>query len=303
MPALRLQRRARRPVRQLRPPARPGRPDRSALAHRRGGARVPRDEAPVPRPAGVQGRADRLDREAGALAPERAAVLAQLRQGAEAARDHARPRLGRADPGPRLRGAARQADLRLVRRGDRLPLRGGRVGRQHGRSRGLALLVAEPGLPPLLLHGQGQHRLPHGDLAEHPPRLRRGRRGRRRPRQARAAVQHRLERVPHPGGEEVRLQPRDRDPRARLPRPLRRRRAPLLPLDRRARRRRTPTSRGPSSSAATTTSSSRPGGTSSTARSRAPTGRSAPSPSPARFPQRTRCSSPRSTAASRPSAA
>ncbi len=201
--------------------------------HRRDDARVPRDEAPVPRSAGVQGRARRLDREAGALAPERAPVLAQLRQGAEAARDHARPRLGRADPGAGLRGADRQADLRLVRRGDRLPLRGGRVGGEYRRPRRLALVVAEPGLRALLLHGEGQHRLPHRDLAEHPARLRRGRRARRRPRQAPAAVQHRLERVPHPGGEEVRLQPRDRDPRARLPQPLRRRRAALLPVDRR----------------------------------------------------------------------
>ena len=40
----------------------------------------------------------------------------------EAATDHARPRLGRPDPGAGLRGGRRQADLRLVRRGDRLPL-------------------------------------------------------------------------------------------------------------------------------------------------------------------------------------
>ena len=52
-------------------------------------------------------------------------------------RDHARPRLGRADPGAaRVRRARRQADLRLVRRGHRLPLGGRRVGaRTAGRPR------------------------------------------------------------------------------------------------------------------------------------------------------------------------
>ena len=38
---------------------------------------------------------------------------------------------------------------------------------QHARrAGGLARLVAEPGRPPLLLHGQGQHRLPYRDLAQ-----------------------------------------------------------------------------------------------------------------------------------------
>ena len=49
---------ARRPVRQLRQPARPGRPDRAAVEDRRAAARVPRDLAPVPRPPCLQG-ADR----------------------------------------------------------------------------------------------------------------------------------------------------------------------------------------------------------------------------------------------------
>ena len=57
VPDLRLSRGARRPVRQLRQPARPRRPDRPALDHRRLDAGVPRDEAPLPRPAGVRGAA------------------------------------------------------------------------------------------------------------------------------------------------------------------------------------------------------------------------------------------------------
>ena len=64
------------------------------------------DEAPLPRPSGVQGAAHRVDRRQDRLAAERPALLAQLREGAEAAADHARPRLGRADPGRGLRGAA-----------------------------------------------------------------------------------------------------------------------------------------------------------------------------------------------------
>ena len=59
-------------------------------------------------------------------------LLARARRRAEAAADHARPRLGRADPGARLRGARGQTDLRLVRRGDRLPLGGDRVGGEGG---------------------------------------------------------------------------------------------------------------------------------------------------------------------------
>ena len=62
-----------------------------------------------------------------------------------AAADHARPRLGRADPGRRLRGGRAQAHLRLVRRGDRLPLGVDRVGGDARRARRLARVVAEPG--------------------------------------------------------------------------------------------------------------------------------------------------------------
>src|SRR5919201_5044561 len=101
-------------MRQLRPTARSDRPDQSALADGPPTARVPENETPVPRSARVRGSARRLDREADALAAKRAQLLAPVREGAEAAADHARSRLGRADPDSGLRGARRQEDLRLV---------------------------------------------------------------------------------------------------------------------------------------------------------------------------------------------
>ena len=172
MSDLRLSRGARRPVRQLRQPARPRRPDRPALDHRRLDAGVPRDEAPLPGPAGVRRSAPGLDLGAGRLAPEREELLARSRQGAETACDDARHRLGRSGSGRGVPGG-HEADLRLVRRGDRLPLGERRVGLQPRHSRRVARVVAEPGCRPLLLHGQGQHRLPLGDLAGDAARLRR----------------------------------------------------------------------------------------------------------------------------------
>ena len=106
-----------------------------------------------------------VDRRAGALALERPPLLARARQEPEAASGHARSRLGRSRPGPGLRGARGQAHLRLDRRRHRLPLRGDRVGAQPRHARRLARLVAEPRRAPLLLHGEGQHRLPQRDLA------------------------------------------------------------------------------------------------------------------------------------------
>ena len=94
--------------------------------------------------------------------------------------DHPRPRLGRADPAGRLAGPHRQADLRLVRRGHRLPVGLDRVGPPLRRPGGVAQVVVGrrrgQGRRSLLLHGQGQHRLPLGDLAGDAARLqRRGR--------------------------------------------------------------------------------------------------------------------------------
>ena len=120
------------------------------------------------------------------LAPERQELLARAARRDPAAADHPRPRLGRADPGPRLRRGRAEADLRLVRRGDRLSLGVDRMGRAARRAGRLARVVAEPRLGALLLPGQGQHRLPHRHLAGDAARLRGGRRVRRRPRHARS---------------------------------------------------------------------------------------------------------------------
>ena len=135
-----------------------------------------------------------------------------------------------------------------------------RMGAQPWHARRLAGVVAEPRRRARLLHGEGQHRLPHGDLAEHAARVRRRRRLRRGPRRPRAPGHDRVERVPDDGGEEVQLEPWRPDLRARLPRALRPRLRCATSSPSPARRPRTPTSRGPSSSAGTTTSSWRRGG-------------------------------------------
>ena len=158
-------------MRQLRQPARPGRPDRPALDRRRLDAGVPRDDAPVPRPARVRGAARDVALGADGLASEREELLARARPRVEAARDDARHRLGRPGAGRGLpRGV--EAHLRLVRRRDRLPLGERRVGAQPRHTRRLARVVAEPGRGALLLHGEGQHRLPLRDLAGDAARLR-----------------------------------------------------------------------------------------------------------------------------------
>ena len=62
--------------------------------------------ASLPRPAGFRRAVDRVGRAAGALADERPELLARPAEGPEAAADHARPRLGRADSrAPGVRGA------------------------------------------------------------------------------------------------------------------------------------------------------------------------------------------------------
>ena len=64
-------------------------------------------------------------------------------------------------------------------------------------------LVAEPRRVPRVLPGEGQHRLPLGDLAGDAARLRHGRRVRGRHRAARASRQRLRHRVPDDGGEAV----------------------------------------------------------------------------------------------------
>ena len=80
-----------------------------------------------------------------ALAAERAPLLAQPGRRAQGPADHPRPRLGRAHPARGLRRPRRQAHLRLVRRGHRLPLARPSSGPRAGRPRRLARVVAEPG--------------------------------------------------------------------------------------------------------------------------------------------------------------
>ena len=174
LPDLRLRLGPRRPVRQLPEPAGSGRPDQPAVADQRGDARLRRDRAVLPRPAGVRRRARKLAPvQERPVAAERAEVLAQPARRSAAPRDHQGPGLGRPDPARRLAGPAGQADLRLVRRGDRVPVGVDRVGAQVRRPRRLARLVAGPAGAVLLLHGQGQHRLPLRDLAGDAARLQR----------------------------------------------------------------------------------------------------------------------------------
>ena len=165
LPDLRLRRRPRRPVRQLRQPARPRRPDQPALEDQRGDAGVRRDRALLPRPARVRRVARAVAVHPHRLAAQRAQVLRQPRRRPQAARDHPRPRLGRPDPARRLARPADEAALRVVRRGHRLPVGVGGVGAARPRPGRLEAVVERPGRPGLLLHGQGQHRLPLGDLA------------------------------------------------------------------------------------------------------------------------------------------
>ena len=121
------------------------------------------------------------------LAAERAEVLPQPARRPEAAGDHPRPRLGHPGAARRLARPPRQVDLRLVRRGDRLPVGLDRVGPPHRRPGRLAGLVARRERRGLLLHGQGQHRLPRRDLAGDAVRLLRERRQGRHPGPARRA--------------------------------------------------------------------------------------------------------------------
>ena len=91
----------------------------------------------------------------------------------------------------------------------------------------------DPDGPRLLLHGQGQHRLPLPDLAGRAAGLRRPRRPRRRAggvRRPEPAHRGGLLGVPHDGRPAVLLQPRPRAVRRRLPGPLRPGRAALLHL-------------------------------------------------------------------------
>ena len=268
MPDLRLPGGARRPVRQLRQPARPDRPDRPALEDRRLDARVPRDEAPVPRPAAVR----RARCASGSTAhddwrPNVRNFSLGLLDEIQPRADHARSRLGRA--ASRSPATPRTTNKRIYVWFDAVIgylSASDRVGAQRGEPeawrewwqnpdarhdyfQGKDNIVFHTVIWPAMLLGYGEG----GEYGAGTSRS-------TCPTNVVATEYLTME------GKQFSHEPRPLDLRARLPRPLRPRPAPLLPRRRRARRRRTPTSPGPSSSAATTTSCSRTGATSSTAR-------------------------------------
>ena len=233
MPDLRLPGGARRPVRQLRQPARSRRPDQSAFDHRRLDARVPRDDSTCSStcPRSPSGSRRGSSAQEGWRPNVKNFSLGLVRE--------LKPRAMTRDIDWGVPGAGRglsgghEADLRLVRRRDRLPVRERRVGAQPRHARGVARVVAEPRRGPLLLHGQGQHRLPLRDLAGDAARLRLRRRARRRQGRPAPADERRRERVPDDGGEEGLDEPQPRDLGRGLPQPLRPRPAALLPHGRR----------------------------------------------------------------------
>ena len=236
LPDLRLPQRARRPVRQLRQPARPRRPDHPAQPDQRRDPAVRRDRAPAVRPPGVLAVARVVARDPDALAAERPELQQAPGRRPQAPRDQPRPRLGRAHPAGRLARPADEAVLRLVRRRDRLPVGVGGVGAAHRRPGRVEAVVVRPGRAVLLLHGQGQHHLPLGDVARDPARAQRRGRPRRRGRAVRPAQpahRGRQLRVPDDERLEVLHQPRHRHLRRGLPARVRARRAALLHRGRR----------------------------------------------------------------------
>ena len=135
LPELRLREGARRPVRQLRPHARPRRSSStraaSSPARRRRCARPSTSSS-----SSAPSRQPLLEwlQVARGLAQARAELQHRLGRGRPARpRDHARPRVGRADPGRGPR--PRQAHLRLVRGVHRLPLRREGVGARRRATR------------------------------------------------------------------------------------------------------------------------------------------------------------------------
>ena len=148
LPDLRVRRRARRPVRQLRQPARRHRPDRPAVEDQRGDAGLRRHPALPARPARARRGAGGVARRARGqrhVAAQRHQVQPEHPQGDPAARDDPRHRLGH--PGAGLGGPADQAALRLVRRGHRLPLGLHRVGPPPRRAGQVARVVERPATP------------------------------------------------------------------------------------------------------------------------------------------------------------
>ena len=213
-----------------------------ALADQRRGAGVRRDPALLPRPAGAGRRAEGVARRARGerhLAAQRDPVQPEHPRGDPAAGDDPRHRLGHPGAARRVARQPDQAALRVVRRGDRLPLREHRVGPPHRATRRRwREWWNDPRGAVLLLHGQGQHHLPQPDLARRAAGLQRqGRQGRQAGGVRRAQPAHRggLLGVPDHGGQEVLVLAARRDLRARPAQPLPAGRLPLLRGRRRAR--------------------------------------------------------------------
>ena len=113
------------------------------------------------------------------LAAQRHQVQPEHPQGDPAARDDPRHRLGH--PGARAGRTSRPSGSTSGSTRSSATCRPRSSGpRRLGRARALARVVERPGGAVLLLHGQGQHRLPLPDLARRAARLRRPGRPRRR---------------------------------------------------------------------------------------------------------------------------
>ena len=216
LPDLRLRRRARRPVRQLRQPARPRRPDQPPLEDQRRDAGVRRDRALLPRPARVR----RVARARGC--PPAPTGGPNVLKFATNLVDDLKPRAITRDldwgvPIP-LDGWRDQPMKRLYVWFDAVigylsaSVEWARRGPRPGR---VEAVVDRPGRPGLLLHGQGQHRLPLGDLARAAARAERARATTAatpgRVRHAEPAERDRLVGVPHDERLEVLHEPRHRD--------------------------------------------------------------------------------------------
>ena len=237
LPDLRVRRGARRPVRQLRQPARRDRPDRPALEDQR------RDAGASSRPSTSSSTCPALADALGEWLDEREATgtwRPNVIKFCQNILKDIRPRAMTRDidwgiPVP-LDGWRDQPTKRLYVWFDAV------IGylsasiewaRRLGRARALARVVERPGGAVLLLHGQGQHRLPLPDLAGRAAGVRRaGRPGRRARavRRAQPADRGGLQRVPDDGEQAVLHQPRPRDLRRRHAGALPARRAALLHL-------------------------------------------------------------------------
>ena len=173
LPALRLRRGPRRPVRALRDHPRRHRPDRAPVQDQRRHARTPAHGALLLPLLGLHREGGRLAEDPQGLAPPRSELRARLDGGGPARPGHhPRPGLGRGAARGRPRRG--QAHLRLVRRRDRLPLGvQGVVGPQR-RPRCLEAVVAQRLGPPRVFHGQGQRPLPLPVLAGPAHGIRRG---------------------------------------------------------------------------------------------------------------------------------